>query len=257
MKSLKSIFSSCSSQISVSTQKNKRERVKSEHFLRFWKNAASLLWIFLNSNEEPPRLCSLLCFLSRTSDERRKNKNEETSYLIVHVRDVFVAVDVVQPLLPFRFFKLFQLFQLLFRLIGFGRVSTRRTRRHLFLSFSLADEFEFDSIRTSKTIDEMRALFNVSFSLQQQRKRERKMEAFIINAGPLLKLLHNNNRNRNNNNERALCCRSAINTTRVISFWRKWMKFQKILNQKFNLSKWRWIQYLILELETTTTKLLY
>ena len=131
MKSLKSIFSSCSSQISVSTQKNKRERVKSEHFLRFW-NAASFLWIFLNSNEEPARLCSLLCFLSRTSDERRKNKNEETSYLIVHVRDVFVAVDVVQPLLPFRFFQLFQLFQLLFRLIGFGRVSTRRTRRHLF-----------------------------------------------------------------------------------------------------------------------------
>tara|TARA_B110000003_G_scaffold245993_1_gene256162 strand:+ start:442 stop:642 length:201 start_codon:yes stop_codon:yes gene_type:complete len=62
----------------------------------------------------------------------------------------------------------------------------------------------------------MRALFDVSFSLQRQGKRERKMEAFIINAGPLLKLLHNNNR-RNNRNKRALCLKSARNT-RVISF---------------------------------------
>jgi hypothetical protein len=94
----------------------------------------------------------LLCFLSRTSDERRKNKNEETSYLIVHVRDVFVAVDVVQPLLPFRFFQLFQLFQLLFRLIGFGRVSTRRTRRHLF--FSLSIRFALPQRAKKRSIDE-------------------------------------------------------------------------------------------------------
>jgi hypothetical protein len=63
----------------------------------------------------------------------------------------------------------------------------------------------------------MRALFDVSFSLQQQREkyRERK-EAFIIDA-PLLKLLHNNNNRRNNRNKRALCLKSARNT-RVISF---------------------------------------
>jgi len=111
-----------------------------------------LLRIFLNSNEEPSFFSFALLMCQEQSEEAEKTKTKK-SYLIVDVRDVFVAVDVVQPLLPFRFFQLFQLFQLLFRLIGFGRVSTRRTRRHLFSLF-LSLTFEFDSIRTSKTIDE-------------------------------------------------------------------------------------------------------
>ena len=41
----------------------------------------------------------------------------------------------------------------------------------------------------------------MSLSLFNDKGRERKKEAFIINA-PLLKLLHDNNRNRNRNNNK-------------------------------------------------------
>lgn len=221
MKSLKSIFSSCSS-LSVSTQKNKRERVKSEHFLRFW-NAASLLWIFLNSNEEPPRLCSLLCFLSRTSDERRKNKNEETSYLIVHVRDVFVAVDVVQPLLPFRFFQLFQLFQLLFRLIGFGRVSTRRTRRHLF--FSLSIRFALPQRAKKRSIDES-ALWCLFLSSTTKKEREKDVRSVYNKRRAVIKTFAQQQQKKQQKQRRALCLKCNTHHSRYF-FWRRGMKFQK------------------------------
>jgi hypothetical protein len=78
-----------------------------------------------------------LFFKKRQPRERERERDTPSSkkpHLIVNVRDVFVAVDVIQSLLP-GFFQLFQLLQLLFRLIGLGRVSSGRTRGHLFSNF--------------------------------------------------------------------------------------------------------------------------
>ena len=168
MKSLKSIFSSCSS-LSVSTQKNKRECVKSEHFLRFW-NAASLLWIFLNSNEEP-RLFSLLCFLSRT--KRREKKKQKRRNLLPHrTRSRRLRRRRCRPTASSLSF--LSAVSAVPTFVSPDRFWTRFDATDATTSFFLS----FDSIRTStkgkKTIDRsMRALFDVSFSLQQQRKRER------------------------------------------------------------------------------------
>ena len=170
MKSLKSIFPF----FLVST-KNKRECVKSEHFLSLSEMHWNALLFALNFFEFKRRtktFLSLLCFFIKNKARKREKRKTKKSYLIVDVRDVFVAVDVVQPLLPFRFFQLFQLFQLLFRLIGFGRVSTRRTRRHLF--FSLSIRFALPQRAKKRSIDES-ALWWLFLSSTTKKERERKM----------------------------------------------------------------------------------
>lgn len=157
----------------------------------------------------------MLCFLSRT--KRREKKKQKRRNLLPHrTRSRRLRRRRCRPTASSLSF--LSAVSAVPTFVSPDRFWTRFDATDATTSFFLS----FDSIRTStkgkKTFDRsMRALFDVSFSLQQQRKRERKMEAFIINAGPLLKLLHNNNNRRNNRNKRALCLKSARNT-RVISF---------------------------------------
>ena len=168
MKSLKSIFSSCSS-LSVSTQKNKRECVKSEHFLRFW-NAASLLWIFLNSNEEP-RLFSLLCFLSRT--KRREKKKQKRRNLLPHrTRSRRLRRRRCRPTASSLSF--LSAVSAVPTFVSPDRFWTRFDATDATTSFFLS----FDSIRTStkgkKTIDRWeRSLMSLSLFNNKERERER------------------------------------------------------------------------------------
>ena len=81
MKSLKSIFP-----FFLVNTKNKC--VKSEHFLSLSEMHSEMLLFALNffefKREEPPRLFSLLCFLSRTKRHREKKKRKRKRNLLPH-----------------------------------------------------------------------------------------------------------------------------------------------------------------------------
>ena len=238
MKSLKSIFPF----LSVST-KNKRECVKSEHFLRFWNASFALDFFEFKRRTKFFLFCS--AYVSRTKRGSRKNKNEE---IIPHRRrsrrlrrrrcrptasslSFLSAVSAVPTFVsPDRFWTRFD--------------ATDATTS--FFSFSLADvRVRFDSHFKNDRWE--RSLMSLSLFSNKERERERK-EAFIINA-PLLKLLYNNNRNRNNRNnrnKRALCLKCKQHHSSDF-FWRRWMKFQKFEPKKcIKMEK-----NSILELETT------
>lgn len=223
MKSLKSIFSSCSS-LSVSTQKNKRERVKSEHFLRFW-NAASFLWIFLNSNEEPARLCSLLCFLSRT--KRREKKKQKRRNLLPHrTRSRRLRRRRCRPTASSLSF--LSAVSAVPTFVSPDRFWTRFDATDATTSFFLS----FDSIRTStkgkKTIDRWeRSLMSLSLFNNKEREREKDVRSvYNKRRAAVIKTFAQQQQKKQQKQRRALCLKCKTHHSRYF-FWRRGMKFQK------------------------------
>ena len=237
MKSLKSIFPF----LSVST-KNKRECVKSEHFLRFWNASFALDFFEFKRRTKFFLFCS--AYVSRTKRGSRKNKNEE---IIPHRRrsrrlrrrrcrptasslSFLSAVSAVPTFVsPDRFW-------------------TRFDATDATTSFFLS----FDSIRTStkgkKTIDRWeRSLMSLSLFNNKEREREKDVRSVYNKRRAVIKTFaQQQQKKKQQKQRRALCLKCKTHHSRYF-FWRRGMKFQKFEPKKcIKMEK-----NSILELETT------
>ena len=171
MKSLKSIFP-----FFLVNTKNKC--VKSEHFLSLSEMHSEMLLFALNffefKREEPPRLFSLLCFLSRT--KRRREKKKRKRNLLPHrTRSRRLRRRRCRPTFPFVSFSCFSCSNFCFA----DRFWTRFDATDATTSFSLLFDSHFH--RNDRSI---RALFDVSFSSTlgrniEKEKRYNKRRAVI------------------------------------------------------------------------------
>ena len=169
---------------------------------------------FLNSNAKN-QLFSLLCFLSRT--KRREKKKQKRRNLLPHrTRSRRLRRRRCRPTASSLSF--LSAVSAVPTFVSPDRFWTRFDATDATTSFFLS----FDSIRTStkgkKTIDRsMRALFDVSFSLQQQRKREREKDVRSVynkRRAAVIKTFAQQQQKKQQKQRRALCLKCNTHHSR-------------------------------------------